>query len=84
MVNKMNELQWSDDYLSLEFLEKTEQVTVEETWQTFGGNGYISMRNLINLFSRMSYFLNHEVAQEDSDDHWFQVVKSCASFPPRS
>ncbi len=68
----IQEYEWSDRFMSLEHLSQTEEETAEQTWRLYGGNGFIRMRNLINLFLRLSYFLKEDGIKPDSDDGYFQ------------
>ncbi len=65
----MQEYQWDDKSMSLEFLLQTEKQTTSYTLNVRGDDS-VEINNLINIFFRLSYHC-WEDKQLDSDEHWF-------------
>ncbi len=65
----MKEYHWNDTLMSLNVLLKTEKETTSNTMNSYGED-VIEIKNLINLFFRLSYQCKENV-EKDSHEHWF-------------
>lgn len=65
----MQEYQWDDNLMNLEFLWQTEKQTASDTLGVRGEDS-IEINNLINIFFRLSYHRG-EYEQSESNEHYF-------------
>lgn len=68
----MKEYYWNDTLMSLNFLLQTEKATTSNTMNSYGED-VIEIKNLINLFFRLSYQCKENV-EKDSHEHYFITI----------